>query len=70
MEIPKYIKATVRPSRETIIYVDILPSELRRLADRLEEGGIFNETISLSGTMNKERFEIRFTRCAIRANKE
>ena len=50
----------IRPSRETVICVDIKPSELRTMADRFDKGGAFNQTISIFGSANKEGFEVRF----------
>ena len=49
----------IRASKDTVICLDIKPSELRKIADDLEMGDAFHKTISIFGSKNGEGFELR-----------
>ncbi len=54
-------KMKARASQDIVIIVDVEPSELRDMADRLGKGGPFDQSISLYGTIRPhEGFEVRF----------
>lgn len=51
----------IRANREIIVCIEIKPSELRSIADRIENGGAFDDVIHVSGNVSpKESIDLRF----------